>query len=162
MRYSSPPSSFYVSTAANESSEEKLYKMKYFSKLGLLRDGAWAIDVLILLNAPFSEPVHLNWTLCLTICCKVLTIWATSSINLHTKFIVPIKECMPFLLWGKWICSIALIFYGSIEIPFFEIMWPNSFPSITANTYFFGFKEMPYFRQRSKICFKWNACSYLF
>ena len=141
MGYSSPFSSFYISTTANESSEAKVYKMKYFSKLGLLRDGAWAIDIFILLNAPFSESFHLNWTLCLTICCKGLTIWGKCGTNLRTKFIVPIKDCMPFLLWGKEICSISLILSGSIEIPFFKIMWPNSFPSVTANTHFFGFKE---------------------
>ena len=145
MGYSSPFSSFYISTTANESSEAKVYKMKYFSKLGLLRDGAWAIYVLILLNASSFELVHLNWTLCLTICWKGLTISTNSSTNLHTKFVVPINDYMPFLLWGQGICSIALILYGSIEIPFFEIMWTNIFPSVTAKTHLFGFKEMPYF-----------------
>ena len=148
MGNSSPPSSFYISIAASELSEEKLYKMKYFSKLGLLREGAWTISVLILLNALFSKSIHLNWTLCLTICCKGLTIWTKSGTNLHTKFIVPMKDCIPFLLWGKGICAIALILFGSMEIPFLEIMWPKIFHSNTAKTHFFGFREMPYFRHR--------------
>ena len=123
-RYSSLPSSFYVSTAANQSSEAKVYKIKYFSKLGLLSYGAWAMDVLILLKISLFELIHLNWTLFLIICFKGLTIWTKFGTNLHTKLIVPIKDCIPFLLWGKGICSIALILSGSMEIPFFEITWP--------------------------------------
>ena len=98
----------------------------------------------------------------ITICCKGLTIWAKSSTNLCTKLIVPMNDCIPFLLWGKGIYSMALILSGSREIPFLETTWPSSFPSITANTHFLGFSEIPYFRQRSKICFKWNACYSLF
>ena len=162
MGNSYPPSSFCVSTAANESSEPKVYKIKSFLKLVLLSDGAWAMDVLILLNASFSESVHFNCALFLTICCKGLTIWAKSGTNLHTKLIVPIKYYIPFLLWGKRICSIALILSSSMEILFVKITWPNSFPSVTANTHFLGFKEMPYFLQRSKIYFKYKACPSLF
>ena len=98
--------------------------------------------------------IHLNCTLCFTICYKCLTIWAKSGTNLRTKFIVPMNDCIPFLLWGKGICSIDLILSGSMEIPFLETTWPSSFPSITTNTHFLGFSEMLYFRQRSKICFR--------
>ena len=129
MGYSSPLSSLCVSTAASELSKAKMYRIKYFSKSWLLSEGAWAIAVLILLNAPFSMSVHLNYTLCLTICSKCLTICAKSGTNLHTKFIVPMKYYMSFLLWGKEIYAIAYILFGSMEIPLLEIMWPNSFPS---------------------------------
>ena len=67
-----------------------------------------------------------------------------------------------FFLWGKGIFSIALILSGSMEVPFLETMWPNNLPSVTKNTHFLGFSEIPYFRQRSKIYFRWNACSSLF
>ena len=126
-----------------------------------MSDGAWAIDVFILLNAFFSTSFHLNYTLCLTICIKGLTIWAKSGTNLRTKLIVPMNDCIPFLLWGKGICSMALILSGSMEIPFLETMWPSSFLSIIVNTHFLGFSEMLYFRQCSKNCFRWNACSSL-
>ena len=161
MWYSSSASSFYVSTAARELSEAKVYKMKYFSKSRLLREVAWAIASFILLNVPFYKSVHLNWTLCLTIRCKGLTIWEKSGTNLHTKLIVPIKFCIPFLLWDKGVCAIYLILSRSMEIPLLEIMWPNNFPSNMAKTHFFEFKEMPYFWQRSKICFRWKICSSL-
>ena len=160
--YSSPSSSFYVSTIANELSEAKVYKMKSFLKFGIFREGTWAIATFILLNAPFSKSVYLNWALCLIIYCRGLTIWAKSGTNLRTKLMVPIKDCIPFLFWGKGICAIALILFGSIEIPFLEITWPKIFLSNTTNTLFFGFKEIPYFWQRSKIYFKWNMCSSLF
>ena len=116
----------------------------------------------MLLNAPFSMSVHLNCTLCLTICCKGFTICAKSGTNLQTKFIVPMKDCIPFLLWGKGIYAIASILSRSMEIPFLEMMWPNNFPSNTVKTHFLGFEEIPYFRQQSKICFRWNICSSLF
>ena len=127
-----------------------------------MSDGAWAIDVFILLNAFFSTLVHLNCTLCLTICCKGLTIWAKSGTNLHTKLIVPINDCIPFLLWGKGICSMALILFRSMKIPLLEITWPYSFPFRFAKTHFLGFYEILYFQQHSKICFKWYGCSSLF
>ena len=46
--------------------------------------------------------------------------------------------------------------------PLFRNHVTRSFPFITANTHFLGFSEMPYFRQRSKICFRSNACYSLF
>ena len=66
-----------------------------------------------------------------------------------------------FLLWGNEICSMPLILSGSIEIPFFETIWPSNLPSVTVNTHFLGLSEMPYFRQCSKVFLRWNACSSL-
>ena len=162
MGYSSPLYSFCVSTAVSKLSEENVYKIKYFSKSGILSEGACAIAALILLNAPFSMSVHLNYTLCLTIRCKGLTIWEKLGTNLRTKFIVSIKDCMSFLLWGKGIYAIASILSRSMEIPLLEIMWTKNFPSNTMKTDFLGFNEIPYFWQRWKFCFRWNICSSLF
>ena len=122
MAYSSPHSSLCVITGARELSKEKVYRIKYLSKSWILSEGGWDIADLILLNAPFYMLVHLNCTLCLTICCKGLTICAKLETKLRTKFIVPMKYCMPFLLWVKGIFSIASILSGSMEIPFLEMI----------------------------------------
>ena len=121
MGNSSPPSYFWVSTTSSESSEAKVYRIKYLSKSGILREGACATAVLILLNVFFSTSVRLNCTLCFTIFYKGLTICAKSGTNLFTKFIVPINDFMPFLLWVNGIYSMDLILSRSMEIPFLEI-----------------------------------------
>ena len=157
--YSSPNSPFWVSTDASEFSEAKVYRMKSFSKSKLLKEGAWAIAVLMSLKVTFSISVHLNYTLCLTIFYKGFTICAKYGTNLRTKFIVSMNDCIDFLSWGKEIYDITSTLSGSIEIPFFEMMWPYNFPSKTTNILFFGFKDMPYFLQWSKICFKWKTWS---
>ena len=136
--------SFWVSRAASESLDAKVYRIKSLSKFGIFKEGACETVVLILLKAFFSSLVHLNCAFCLTIYCSGLTVWAKSGTNLRTKFMVPMKDFIPFLLWGKGICSISLILSGSMEIPCFETMWPNNFPSVTANTHFLGLSEMPY------------------
>ena len=125
-------SSLFVSTATSELSNAKVFKMKSFSKLVLLREGTWAIVALMLLKATFYVSVHLNCTIYFTICCKGFTISANSGTNLRTKFIVPINDCIASLLWGKGIWNITSIRSGAMEIPFFEIIWPNSFPSRNA------------------------------
>ena len=122
---------------------------KYFSKLEILREGTCAIATLMLLKETFSFSVHLNCTLFFTICCKGFTICAKSGTNLHTKFIVPMTDCIPLLLWGKGIWDIASILSESIEIPFLEIIFPIIFASNTAKMFFLGFKDMSYFLQRS-------------
>ena len=78
----------------------KVYNMKYLSKLGLLSEGACATTVLILVNASFSMSVHLNCTLCLTICCKGLTICAKSGKPLH-KVNSPHEILHAFLIVGQ-------------------------------------------------------------
>ena len=71
---SSPNYPFYVSTTARELSKEKVYKIKSFSKYKLLKEGAWAIVVLVSLKETFSMSVHLNYTLCFSISYRGFTI----------------------------------------------------------------------------------------
>ena len=107
MAYSSPHSSLCVITGARELSKAKVYRIKYFSKSWLLSEGGWDIETLIFSNAPCQRLDYL---------CK------NQKQGLCTKFIVPVKDCMPFLLWIKGIFSIASILSGSMEVPFLEMM----------------------------------------
>ena len=106
-----------------------------------------SLAALMWLKETFSTSVQLNCTLFFTIYCKGFTICTKSGTNIRTKFIGTINDFIPFLLWGKIIWDITSILSESMEIPFFEMICPNSFPYNTAKMLFFGFKEMSYFLQ---------------
>lgn len=82
--------------------------------------------------------------------------------NLQRKLIFPRKDCMDFFFARKGIYVIALALSGYPLIPLFMMMWPKRFPLDTAKLLFFGLSHIPYFRYRSKICFKWRRWSDLF
>ena len=123
--------------------------MKYLVQYGIKRLGASEIDSKIQLNDYFSGSTHLKTTSFLIIFCKGRMISEKLGINLLTKFIFPRKDCIAFLLEGKVILDMSWVHLGSIVIPCFDTTHPNKRPCVTTNIVFLGFKETPYFLQRS-------------
>lgn len=68
-----------------------------------------------------------------------------------------------FLFLGNGMLLMASILFGSIFITSFSRMFHSSFPSLSANWYFLGFKGNPYFLHFSKVILKCLMCSsYIF
>ena len=123
--------------------------MKSFLKSGLMSAGASGMDNLILINDYFSLSPHEKLLSFLIIFCSGCTISEKLGTNLLTKFIFPKKDCMDFLVAGKGILEMAYVLSRSIMIPSFDTTNPSKIPSVTANIYFLGFREIPNFLQRS-------------
>ena len=83
-----------------------------------------------------------------------LTNSARLELNLLRKLIFPQKACNYPVFLGCCICKMASILEGSIRIPSFEIIFPNSFPSSNPDKDFLGFKEIPYFLHLMKTCLR--------
>ena len=98
MGTSSPSRFFQVSIVAYEVSVANIYKMNSLRKLGLINEGALAMASLMLAKASRYAASHLYYAFCFTIFCRGLTISAKLGMNLWTKFIFPMNDCMDFLL----------------------------------------------------------------
>ena len=59
--YSSPNSPFWVSTNVRELSKARVYRIKSFSKSGLLKEGVWDIVIFMSLKWPFKY--YSTWTI---------------------------------------------------------------------------------------------------
>jgi hypothetical protein len=91
-------SSFWVSTATKDWSEAKVYRKNTLLKSRLHNTGAWEMEVLMLLKAPYFSSSHLNSLSLQIIPCNGLMVSAKSGVNFLTKLIFPKKYCMAFLL----------------------------------------------------------------
>ena len=111
--------------------------------------GALAMASLILINDYFSLSPHEKLLSFLFIFWSGWTISEILGTNLLRKFIFPKKDCMDLLVAQKGILEMASILSGSIMIPSFDTTKPSKIPSVTANIYFLGLREIPNFLQCS-------------
>ena len=103
-------------------------KINSLRKLGLINEGELATAFLMLAKSSHCATSHLYYVFCFTISCRGLTILAKLGMNLWTKLIFPMNDCMDFLLWGGGNFEITSAPLGSIIIPYFDTTNPRSFP----------------------------------
>ena len=130
-------------TIATVCSEAKEKIRKSFEKSGLIKTGAQVSACFTNSKDFLASTVHFTPTLFLSILVMFLRSFAKLGINLLKKLIFPIKDCSSFMFLGRLICSIPSTLFGSILIPFSDIIWPRSLPSCRPNTVFLGFKDSP-------------------
>ena len=89
----------------------------------------------------------------------VLRCSARLGMNLLRKLIFPMKDCNSLMFLGCVIWSIPSTLYGSILIPFSDIMWPRSLPSCSPKTIFLGFRDRLYLLHFLKTFLRCFRCS---
>ena len=107
-------------------SEAKENIMKSLSNFGLTKTGVFVKAVLISSKDLLASMVYFMVKSFFNMLFNDLINYAKLEINLLRKFIFPKKACNSLMLPGCCICKMASILVGSIRIPSFEIMWPNS------------------------------------
>ena len=124
------PSGFFCNrTATIVCSEAKEKIRKSFEKSGLIRTGARVSACFTNSKDLLASTVHFTPTYFFSILVMFLRSSAKLGINLLKKLIFPLKDYNYFMFLGWLICSIPSTLFGSILIPFSDIIWPRSLPS---------------------------------
>jgi hypothetical protein len=132
--------------------------MKSLEKSGLAKTGVIIIASLIRWKSIFPSLSHLKRTSFFNKRLSGFAILTKFGMNLLMKLIWPKKDCRAFLYLWRGIFLMASILEGSIEIPYFEMIWPNNMPLSTLKIDFLGLREMPYYLHLSKIILKCWIC----
>ena len=154
------PSRFFCNrTAATVCSEAKEKIRNSFEKSRLIRTGARVSACFTNSKDFLVSTVHFTPTSFLSVLFMFLRSSAKLGINLLKKLIFPIKDCNYFMFLGWLIYSIPSTLFGSILIPFSDIIWPRSLPSYRPNIVFLGFKDSPNLLHFSKTFLRCLRCS---
>ena len=154
------PSRFFCNKTKTTVCSDANEKMrKSLVKSGLMRTGAWVSACFTSSKEFLASRVHLTPTYFLSIFVMFLRSSAKLGINLLRKLIFPIKDYNSLMFLGWLICNIPSTLFGSILIPFSDIIWPRSLPSWRPNTVFLGFKDSPNLLHFSKTFLKCLRCS---
>jgi hypothetical protein len=133
-------------------------KLNSFVKSRLANTGALVSAILMSSNYFLASRLHLISFPFLRIQVICFIISARFRKNLLKKLAFPRKDFTSFLLRGVLIFKIPSTLPGSIFMPSFEMMCPNSFPSCILKCDFFGFKDIPNFLHFWKTFFKCLRC----
>lgn len=128
--------------------------MKPLSNIGLIRIGVYVKASLISSKGLLVSSFHLIVKYFFNMLFNNVISLAKLEINLLRRFNLPKKACSSLMLLGCGIYKMASILVGPIQVPYLEIMWPNSFPSSNPNNDFSGFREIPYFLHLVKTCLR--------
>jgi hypothetical protein len=133
-------------------------KMKSFMKSRLANTGDLVSTIIISSNDILASGFNLIFFpfMSMQVICFIIS--AKFGMNLLKKFTFPRKDYTSFLLRGVLILRIPSTLLGSIFIPFFEMMCPNSFPSCIPECDFFRFKDIPNFLHFWKTLFRCPRC----
>jgi hypothetical protein len=140
------------------SSEAKENKIKSFVKFGLANTRSLVSATLISSNDFLDSGVHFISFHFLSIFMMCFIISAKLGMNLLRKFTFPRKDCTSFLVLGVSIFIISSTLRGYIFIPYFDMMFPNNFPSCIPKFDFFESNEMPNFLHFWKTFFRCSRC----
>jgi hypothetical protein len=135
-------------------SKENKNKMNSFVKSELANTRDLVSAILMYSNDFLDLGFHLILIHFLSILVICFIISANFGMNLLKKFTFPRKECTSFLLHGVLILRIRSTLLGSIFIPYFDMIFPNSLPSCILKCDFFEFKDMSNFLHFWKTFFK--------
>ena len=120
---------FYNRTTTTVCSDAKEKMKKSLVKSGLSRTGVWVSVFFTSSKDLFAYMVHLTPISLCNMFVMFLRSSARFGMNLLKKFIFPMKDCISLMFLGWLIFNIPSIFFGSILIPYSDMMWPKIFPS---------------------------------
>ena len=112
-----------VCSDANENTRNSLVKS------GLMRTGAQVSACFTSSKDFLDSRVHLTPTSFFSIFFMFLRSSARLGMNLLKKLIFPMKDYNSLMFLGRLICNIPSTLFGSILIPFSDMIWPRSLPS---------------------------------
>jgi hypothetical protein len=118
--------------------------MNYLAKSVMTKIGVIVIYSLICWKSNFPSLSHLKGTSLFNKRLSGFTISVKFRMNLLMKLIWKNKDDRDLLSLGRGIFLMDSILEGSIEIPYWEIIWTNKFPLSTSKIDFLGLREMPY------------------
>ena len=128
MGYSVSCFPFYNKNLAMLFSDANIKTKNYFEKSTLINTGAWVSAFLISSNDCFASTLHLISAPFFSILVIDLKIWANFEMNLLKKLTFLRKDWISFLFLGRSTFWMELTLFGSIFIPYFDIICLRKFP----------------------------------